>query len=177
MGSLQGSILSVTLFSIKINSLANVLNDNFLICFRGNNMNIIKGQLQLCLIKIENLAIVNGFTFCSSKNCMICTFSTKEEPTKWLGLLFDSKLTFLPTIKMLQYTCLTALNIYQNVCPVQTGVRIARIYQIYIDRRFDQNWTTNVSFTVCCIYLHVLIRGQLIAVSYICAILTILIRN
>jgi hypothetical protein len=49
MGSLQGSILSVTLFSIKINSLANVLNDSFLICFRVKNMNIIKGQLQLCL--------------------------------------------------------------------------------------------------------------------------------
>ena len=54
----------------------------------------------------------------AKKKLLVCTFSTKEEPTKWLGLLFDSKLTFLPNIKMLQYTCLTALNIYQNVCPV-----------------------------------------------------------
>jgi hypothetical protein len=80
MGPLQGSILSVTLFSIKINSLANVLNDNFLICFRVKNMNIIKGQLQLCLIKIENLAIVNGFTFCSSKNCRYALFQQKRNP-------------------------------------------------------------------------------------------------
>jgi hypothetical protein len=62
MGAPQGSMLSVTLFSIKVNSLAKVLNDNFLICFRVKNMNIIKGQLQLCLNKIENFAIVNGLS-------------------------------------------------------------------------------------------------------------------
>jgi hypothetical protein len=48
MGVPQGSILSVTLFSIKINSLAKILNDNiegslyvddFLICYRAKNMN------------------------------------------------------------------------------------------------------------------------------------------
>ena len=63
MGVPQGSILSVTLFSIKINSLAKVLNDNiegslyvddFLICYRGKNMNNIERQLQLCLNKGNN---------------------------------------------------------------------------------------------------------------------------
>ena len=64
MGVPQGSILSVALFSIEINSLAKVLNDNiegflyvndFLIYYRGKNMNIINRQLQLCLNKIEKL--------------------------------------------------------------------------------------------------------------------------
>jgi hypothetical protein len=50
MGVPQGSILSVTLFSIKINSFAKILNDNiegslyvddFLICYRAKNMNSI----------------------------------------------------------------------------------------------------------------------------------------
>jgi hypothetical protein len=59
----QRSILSVALLSIKINSLAKALNDNiegslyvddFLICYRGKNMNIIERQLQICLNKIEN---------------------------------------------------------------------------------------------------------------------------
>ena len=62
MRVLQGSILSVTLFSININRLAKVLNDNiegslyvddFLICYRGENVNTIERQLQLCLNKIE----------------------------------------------------------------------------------------------------------------------------
>jgi hypothetical protein len=51
MGVPQGSILCVTLFSIKMNSLIKVLNhniegslhvDDFLICYRGKNMNIIE---------------------------------------------------------------------------------------------------------------------------------------
>jgi hypothetical protein len=62
MGVPQGSILSVTLFSIKINSLAKIVSDNiegslyvddFLICYWGKNMNNIERQLQLCLNKIE----------------------------------------------------------------------------------------------------------------------------
>jgi hypothetical protein len=60
MGVPQGSILSVTLLSI----LAKVLNDNiegslyvddFLICYRGKNMNTIERQLQLYLYSDINL--------------------------------------------------------------------------------------------------------------------------
>jgi hypothetical protein len=54
------------------------------------------------------------------KNCWYALFN-KRGTHKWLGLLFDSKLTFLSHIKMLQYKCLKTLNIYQNVCPVPTG--------------------------------------------------------
>ena len=66
IGVPQGSILSVTLLGIQINSLAKVLNDNiegslyvddFLICYRGKNINIIERQLQLCLNKIEQWAM------------------------------------------------------------------------------------------------------------------------
>ena len=65
MGVPQGSILSVTLFSIKINSLVKVIKDNmegslyvddFLICYRGQNMNNIDRQIQLCLKRIEKWA-------------------------------------------------------------------------------------------------------------------------
>ncbi len=55
----QGSIVSVTLFMIKINSIVKVIAPNLLcslyvyvddvcICYRGKNMNIIERQLQLC---------------------------------------------------------------------------------------------------------------------------------
>ena len=61
MGVPQGAILSVTLFSIKINSLAKVLNDHtdgslfvddFSISCRSCNMATVERQLQLCLNKI-----------------------------------------------------------------------------------------------------------------------------
>jgi len=70
MGVPRKSILSVTLFSTKINSLAKVLNDNiegslyvddFLICYRGKHMNISERQLQLCLNKIEKWAMIHNF--------------------------------------------------------------------------------------------------------------------
>jgi hypothetical protein len=101
MGVPQGSILSVTLFSIKINSLAKIVSDNiegslyvddFLICYRGKNMNNIERQLQLCLNKIEKWAMENGFKFSSS------TFGTPKVITslKWASCFIDLCLSVCP---------------------------------------------------------------------------------
>ena len=58
----QGSLLSVTLFSLKINNIVKCLNpgvdcslcvDDFLICYRSKHMNTIERQLQLNLHKIQ----------------------------------------------------------------------------------------------------------------------------
>ena len=58
LGVPQGSILSVTLFSLKINSVAESIPggvtcsmyvDDLLVCYRGKNMATIERQLQLCL--------------------------------------------------------------------------------------------------------------------------------
>ena len=92
MGVSQGSILSVTLLSININSLGKVLNDNikvylfvddFLVCYWGKNMKIIEGQLQLCLNKIEHCVMMNGFKFSSSKTVGL-HFSNKRGINKML---------------------------------------------------------------------------------------------
>ena len=157
MGVPQGSILSVTLFSIKINSLAKILNDNiegslyvddFLICYRGKNMNNIERQLQLCLNKIEKWAMENGFKFSSSKTLGM-HFCNKRElhpdpelklynspikivsETKFLGLLFDSKLTFLPHIKMLKNKSLKALNILKFVSSTDWGADSTVLLNLY----------------------------------------------
>ena len=54
----QGIIISVTLFSIQINSLDEVLNgdmhgslyvNDFVLCYKSKNMNSVERQLQICL--------------------------------------------------------------------------------------------------------------------------------
>ena len=63
MGVPQGCILSVTLFSVKISSTVKAICpgvdcslyvDDFVICFRSRNMDIIERQLQQCLNKWSN---------------------------------------------------------------------------------------------------------------------------
>ena len=76
----QGSILSVTLFSIKINNIVKALNpgvdcslyvDDFLICYRSKHIHTIERQLQQCLNKIQKWALENGSKFSKTKTqCM-----------------------------------------------------------------------------------------------------------
>jgi hypothetical protein len=80
MGVPQGSILSVTLFILKINSIVSCLPphvrgslyvDDFLICYRSKDVRCLERQLQFCLNKIERWADENGFRFSKSKSvCM-----------------------------------------------------------------------------------------------------------
>ena len=76
MGVPQGSILSVTLFSVKINSITKCLKpivdcslyvDDFQIYYRSSNTSIIERQLQLCLNKLQQCATDNGFRFSKTK--------------------------------------------------------------------------------------------------------------
>ena len=76
----QGSILYVTLFSIKINNIVKALNqgvdcslyvDDFLICYISKHMHTIERQLQQCLNKIYKWALENGFKLSKTKTqCM-----------------------------------------------------------------------------------------------------------
>ena len=76
MGVPQGSILSVTLFNIKINNIVKCLNfgvegslyvDDFLICCKSKYIRTIERQLQQCLNKINNWTIKNCFKFSKNK--------------------------------------------------------------------------------------------------------------
>ena len=79
----QGSILSVTLFSVKINSITQCLKpgvncslyvDDIQVCYRSSNMIIIERQLQFYLNKLQQWEADNGFQFSKTKTvCMhIC---------------------------------------------------------------------------------------------------------
>ena len=113
----QGSILSVTLFSIKINNIVKCLTpsiecalyvDDFVICYRATHMNIVERQFQLNLNKVNKWARENGFKFSKSKtkcvhfcslrkmhNNPLLKIDDSEIPVvneyKFLGIIFDKK--------------------------------------------------------------------------------------
>ena len=115
----QGSILSVALFAIKINSLATVIPanihtslfvDDLQIAYQDYRMTDITTKLQNTIDNSTAWATRNGFKFSKTKTvCM--KFYTKSEPitnpalklqthdipvvqtTKFLGLIRDNKIT------------------------------------------------------------------------------------
>ena len=113
----QGSILSVTLSSIKINDILKNINpgvdcslyvDDFLICYRSKNMHTIERQLQQNLNNIQDWATKNSFKFSKTKTvCMHFGQLRKAhndpvltldgipipvvEETKFLGVIFYKK--------------------------------------------------------------------------------------
>ena len=153
----QGSILSVTLFSLKINNIVKCLNpgvdcslyvDDFLICYRSKNMNTIERQLQLNLNKILKWSTENGFKFSKSKTvCMHFCHLRKAhndpiltldgipipvvEENKFLGVIFDRKLSFIPHIKQLKAKCQKALNLLRVVAHTDWGADCKVLLNLY----------------------------------------------
>ena len=124
MGVPEGSILSVTLFSVKINNIVKSVcpGVDFCICCRSKHMHTIKWQLQQVLNNLSKWSSENGFKFSKIKTkCMhfcrsrklhldpeltLDDVQTEVVPEfKFLGLLFDSKLSFIPHINYLSNKC------------------------------------------------------------------------
>ena len=166
LGVPQGSVLSVTLFGLKINSIVKCLNtgtegflyvDDFCICFRSKNMNMIERQLQQCLNKIHDWSNKNGFRFsktktncthfCNLRNChrdpdlyLDGTRIPVKDESKFLGLIFDKKLSFIPHIKYLKAKCIKALNILKVVSSHEWGADktvLLRLYRSLIRSKLD----------------------------------------
>ena len=162
----QGSILTVTLFSAKINSITQCLKpgvdcslyvDDFHICYRSSNMSIIERQLQLCLNKLQQWATDNGFRFSKTKTlCMhICQkrglqldpqhFLDKSpipvgEETKFLGVMFNRRLSFIPHLKYVKNKALKALNIINVIGNTEWGADrkvMLRLYRSLIRSKLD----------------------------------------
>ena len=153
----QGSILSVTLFSIKINNIVKTLNpgvdcslyvDDFLICYRSKHMHTIERQLQQCLNKIQKWALENGFKFSKTKTqCMhfcqlrglhndpVLKLDGVEIPVveqyKFLGVIFDKKLSFIPHINYLKAKCHKALQLLRVVAHTDWGADKSTLLKLY----------------------------------------------
>lgn len=157
LGVPQGSILSVTLFSIKIDSIAPVIGsdvlcslyvDDICICYRSKHINTIERKIQLKINKMLSWSIRNGFKFSQTKTvCMhFCQLrSLHNEPelfldgtpievakeTKFLGIIFDNKLSFIPHIKMLKKKCSKGLNILKVLSKTKWGADMTSLMNLY----------------------------------------------
>jgi hypothetical protein len=131
LGVPQGSILSVTLFGIKVNSIVNAVRpdvtcsicvDDLTVYFSGRNMNVIERQIQRSINGIPSWSVTDVFKFSKTKTvCMhLCQLRRMHrEPeftmdggpirvvkeTKFLGLILDNKLSFIPHIKRRKIRC------------------------------------------------------------------------
>ena len=153
----QGSIISVTLFSIKINNIVKALNPgvdcslyvDFLICYRSKHIHTIERQLQQCLNKIQKWALENGFKFSKTKTqCMhfcqlrglhndpVLKLDGVEIPVvdqyKCLGFIFDRKLSFIPHINYLKAKCQKALQLLRVVAHTDWGADKLTLLKLYV---------------------------------------------
>ena len=153
----QGSILSTTLFNIKINNIVKCLDsktdgslyvDDFGICYRSKNMRTIEKKLQQCINRIEDWATSNGFKFSKSKTQCVHFCKLRKvhndpvlylygspipvvEESKFLGVIFDRKLSFIPHIRYLKAKCLRALNLLKVLSHTSWGADRFTLLHLY----------------------------------------------
>ena len=111
-------------------------------------MRTIERHLQQCLNKIENWALFNGFKFSKSKTqcvhfCQLGKLHDNPQlylygslipvvdEAKFLGVIFDRKLSFIPHIKYLKAKCLKALNLLKVLSHTSWGADRTVLLHLY----------------------------------------------
>ena len=155
----QGSILSVTLFKIKIYSITNCLNpgigkylfvDDFCITSSSKYIRTAEHQLQQGINKINKWTIINGFTISKTKTQCVhfCQLRKMDNnPTlkldwseipvvdqyKFLCVIFDKKLSFILHIQYLKDKCNKTLK-------QRLGCRSAHLAEAVLNINPLQDW-------------------------------------
>ncbi|GBM79393.1 RNA-directed DNA polymerase from mobile element jockey [Araneus ventricosus] len=153
----QGSVLSVTLFMLKINNILKQLPtsvksflyvDDLYISCTGMHMNFIQRQLQIVINSITQWSNANGFTMSTSKTTAV-HFCRKhnlhfdpelklngemipfQTEIRFLGVIFDKKLSFLPHVIQLRKKCEKSLNILKVLSTTAWGADKTSLLKIY----------------------------------------------
>ena len=153
----QGSVLSVTLFALAINTVTSVIPpdvlhtlfvDDLSISVAGTRMAMVERKLQLTIDKIIEWADTNGFKFSMSKSVIIhfCRIrGVHPDPdlyikgqripcvqeTRFLGLIFDQRLTWVSHLKYLKNACCSAMNILKVLAHTSWGADRKTLLNLY----------------------------------------------
>ncbi|GBO07700.1 hypothetical protein AVEN_137422-1 [Araneus ventricosus] len=162
----QGSVLSVTLFIVHLSQIlshlpssvhGNLYVDDLQISCQGSKMHLIERQLQNAVNKLVAWCDKNGHSispeksrcahFCRKRNLHfdpVISIRNVAIPVvndiRFLGVIFDRKLTFLPHILHLRKKCERSLNILKVLSKRSWGAdrtSLLRIYQAVILSRID----------------------------------------
>lgn len=162
----QGEILSVTLFLMAINKITKNISptvktclfaDDLLIFTSGPNLRSIRNQLQLAINHLEEWCKKTGFQFSPSKTKAL-HFNKKQynnynphlqlnnhpieyvQHIKFLGIIFDTKLTWKNHITSLKKDCMQRLNLLKTLAHHKWGANrevLIRIYYALIRSKLD----------------------------------------
>ncbi|GFS95737.1 probable RNA-directed DNA polymerase from transposon X-element [Trichonephila clavipes] len=157
----QGSVLSVTLFNIHMSSILHpfppsvrgmLYVDDLQISCQGSDMRLIERQLQTTVNRLVKWCDQNGHTifpfksscvhFCRKRNLhpdYLIHIGNVQIPVvsevRFLGVIFDCKLIFLPHVLYLRKKCERSLNILKVLSNTLWGadrVSLLRVYQALI---------------------------------------------
>ena len=166
MGVPKGSILSPLLFNLKVNKIAVNVSpgiekylfvDDFTISARGKTLAGIERQLQLTINKLQKWVLENGFKFSTPKTecihfhrrrtqVLAPALTLNGQPVKvsrqvkFLGVIFDDKLSFMPHIKYLRQICQPGLNVLKVISHTDWGAdrhTLLRLYRALVRSKLD----------------------------------------
>ena len=153
----QGSVLSVTLFALAINGISKIIPDDVMhtlfvddlsLSFAASKMPVAERKLQLTIDRVIKWGEHRGFKFSFSKSVVVhfCRLRGVHpdpdlymhgqriscmEQTRFLGLIFDNRLTWIPHLKDLKSRCMKALDILRILSHTSWGADRHQLLHIH----------------------------------------------
>ena len=165
----QGAVLSVTLFALRINGIiknlphptgfmTSLFVDDLQVGFRHADLSVLQRVLQKSLCTLEAWTKRNGFKFSSAKTKVVhFTKSNRiygnlpaltlngqtlkyDASAKFLGLIFDSKLTWKTHVVKINNECSKLLGLMKMITNQKWGADqycLMKVFRMYIRSKMD----------------------------------------